>query len=163
MSKVDTEYFKKRWGKSRKKAKSKCFSCRLFRTEVRVFRSEASGWHSSSRSRWSGGTAGRSWRRTRPWTSGSTGRPSRWSLRKSGTGWWQIHGSLFMTFYIREKKHFVLGVLLSDKLIKMSLPLRTENLYRSRIFFVINWFLIFCRNLQFSGEVVPDKMTIYIQ
>ena len=37
-----------------------------------------------------------------------------------------------------EKKHFVLGVLLSDILIKMSLPLKSGNPYRSRIFLVIN-------------------------
>ena len=74
----------------------------------------------------------------------------------------QVQGDVYNIF--SEKKHFVLGVLLSDILIKMSLPLKSENPYRSWIFLVINWFLIFfSRDLQFSGEVVPDKMTIYIQ
>ena len=34
-------------------------------------------------------------------------------------------------FLYPRKKHFVLGVLLSDILIKMSLPLKSENPYRS--------------------------------
>ena len=117
-------------------------------TGAPVCPSGGSGSPSSSGSQCWAGAAGRSWRRTRTWTSGSTGRPSRWSPRRSGGG--------RKCCFDARKKHFdvVLVVLLSDILIKMSLPLKTEYPYRSQISHMINWFLIFFWSVHLSDKTL---------